>query len=460
MSDSIEISLLSYLSLSVAAEWKLTSFEQASLTAVVFSGSLLGSLVVWAPIADKCGRRISFIYGTATVSICAVFSAFSPNYLSLLITRFGVGVGVGCAFVPYDLFAEFLPPSHRGQYLMSINYFWTLGSIITNGFAWLLLNRYGWRVLTLVSSIPVFIAAILSVIYLPESPRWLLLQQDFMEAQTILHYASRMNGLQMDEFRLLPLSPTIDHSEPTCSPQQIERQPFIIGGRVEIKDQNKIDLRSLHDLEEYSVWSHYKSLFNEDFINITIPLWTIYICYSFTYFGVILFINSLYSISSMSNANDDSRSVDFDYFELFINSTSEILGIFLASQIIDVLGRKSSQILLYSFAAMSMLYLPFTRFSFRLFISLLCRVSIIGASGITWVVTPELYPTNMRAIGHSLSTSFSRVGAILSPFVIQNPMISKEWIGVILCLANLLSVLSVSLLPETFGQSMESVGRD
>jgi MFS family permease len=455
MSDSIEISLLSYLSLSVAAEWNLTGFQQASITAVVFTGSLVGSLIVWAPIADRYGRRISFVYGTIMVSICAVFSSLSPNYLSLLITRFGVGVGVGCAFVPYDLFAEFLPPSHRGQYLMNINYFWTLGSIMTNGFAWLLLNHYGWRVFTLVASIPVFIGAILSVIYLPESPRWLLLQQEFLGAQNMIRYASEMNGAPMDEFLLLPLSSPLHHSKQSCSPPQ----HFLVEDlEVEIKDFCEIESEHFNELDDVSIWNHYQSLFNRDFIRITIPLWTIYVCFSFTYFGVILFINSLYSSSSRSNENEDSDSlfVHFNYFELFINSTSEILGIFLASHIIDLLGRKSSQIILYSFAAFSVLCLPFTRISFRFLISLICRMSIIGASGITWVVTPELYPTKMRAIGHSLSTSFSRVGAILSPFIVQNSMISKEWIGGILCVVNLVSVFSVSLLPETFGKSMEA----
>jgi MFS family permease len=475
MSDSIEISLLSFLSLSVAAEWELSGLQQAAITAVVFTGSLIGSSIVWAPIADRYGRRISFIYGTALVSICAMFSALSPNYFSLLITRFGVGVGVGCSFVPYDLFAEFLPSSHRGKYLMSINYFWTLGSIITNGFAWLLLDHYGWRLFTLVSSIPVFIGAILSVIYLPESPRWLLLQQEFMEAQDIIHYASEMNGIKINPFRLLPLTSeaivaieaSTDYSEPSYSPVQLlEKQPlFTEDLEARVKNSHKMGSVYLNDLNgDAEVWSHYQSLFSGEFIGITLPLWIVYICYSFTYFGVVLFLDSLYSSSSNADTHSSLSQVSFHYFDLFFNSTSEILGIFIASHIIDcyLLGRKYSQIILYSLAAFSVLCLPFTTLhsSSRFLISLLCRMSIIGASGITWVATPELYPTKLRAIGHSLCTSFSRVGAILSPFIVQNPLISKEWIGMILCFVNLISVVAVSWLPETSDQSMESIYKE
>jgi MFS family permease len=60
----------------------------------------------------------------------------SPDYTTLVIFRGIVGFGVGGCTVPFDLLAEFLPNSHRGQFLMNIEYFWTLGCIFVVGFAW------------------------------------------------------------------------------------------------------------------------------------------------------------------------------------------------------------------------------------------------------------------------------------------------------------------------------------
>ena len=126
--DAIEVSLLSCLSVSVADEWNLNDNQVASITSVVFGGSLLGSLFVWGPIADRFGRRIAFILGSAMITICGILSALAPNLEFLLVMRFLVGVGVGSGFVPFDLLAEYLPPSHRGRFLMNINYFWYVSS--------------------------------------------------------------------------------------------------------------------------------------------------------------------------------------------------------------------------------------------------------------------------------------------------------------------------------------------
>lgn len=66
-----------------------------------------------------------------------------------------MGFGVGGAYVPFDLLAEFLPPSHRGKFLIYIEFFWTMGSLMVAGLAWALLPTYGWRVLAYVTAVPV-----------------------------------------------------------------------------------------------------------------------------------------------------------------------------------------------------------------------------------------------------------------------------------------------------------------
>lgn len=461
MSDAIEVTLLSYLSLSVAAEWKLSDEKQALITAVVFTGSLLGSSIIWGPIADLYGRRVSFIVGTTLVSLCAVFSAVSPNYIFLLLSRFGVGLGVGCAFVPYDLFAEFLPSSHRGRYLMNINYFWTLGSIVTNGFAWILLPRFGWRVFTLVASVPVLFGAILSIIFLPESPRWLLLQCEFEKAQQVIYAAAQINGTTLEPFYLLPLTSSeyqIQEMQRNMQGNLFQEPPKIhadILSPVE-EEESKSQMEDISQLQEEafvvpSLWSHYTKLLGPEYIRITIPLWVVYVTYSFTYFGTILYLSRLFSTRSIS-----SHVVQFDYLDLFTNSVSEIAGIFFASCIIDILGRKASQIIFYLVAGIFVLSLPFTSAYLRFIASLICRMAIMGASGLTWAATPELYPTDLRAIGHSLSMSFSRIGAILAPFIVENLLINITKVGMILCAVNVVSAISVSFLPETCGHNMES----
>lgn len=63
-------------------------------------------------------------------------TVIAPSYTYMVTFRGIVGFGVGGGTVPFDLLAEFLPNSHRGQYLMYIEYFWTIGCIFVVSFAW------------------------------------------------------------------------------------------------------------------------------------------------------------------------------------------------------------------------------------------------------------------------------------------------------------------------------------
>jgi MFS family permease len=130
--DSMEVSLLAFISVCAGSEWDLSNTEMASITGVVFAGELLGSLF-WGPLSDAHGRRFAFVAACLLITMGGALSAFSPSYEILLLTRGIVGFGVGGLTVPYDLLAEFLPSSHRGVVLMQCQYFWTLGSLFVSG---------------------------------------------------------------------------------------------------------------------------------------------------------------------------------------------------------------------------------------------------------------------------------------------------------------------------------------
>ena len=89
----IQVSLLSFLAISVADHWSLSDAQVASISAVVFGGALLSGLFIWGPVADRFGRRTAFIAGSVLVSGAGMLSAFAPNIEFLLVMRFCVGLG-------------------------------------------------------------------------------------------------------------------------------------------------------------------------------------------------------------------------------------------------------------------------------------------------------------------------------------------------------------------------------
>ena len=48
-----------------------------------------------------------------------------------------------------------------------------------------------------------------------------------------------------------------------------------------------------------------------------------------------------------------------------------------------------------------------------------CRGLISAVYQVLFVYTPEVYPTNIRALGLGVCTTAGRIGAITSPFIAQ-----------------------------------------
>lgn len=86
--------------------------------------------------------------------------------------------------------------------------------------------------------------------------------------------------------------------------------------------------------------------------------------------------------------------------------------------------------------------------------SFLARGSLMAASSATWVAAPELYPTNLRATGHSLANTMARLGAFASPYFVDSE-ISIFTVALIFAIMNLCSCCAVLILPETAGISLD-----
>lgn len=172
----------------------------STLQEFVVSGVLAGAVVGAAfggNLADRIGRRRLILAASAVFFLGALSMAFSPGVLWLIGSRVVVGVAIGVASVVGPLYiSETSPPKIRGS-LVSLNQLAITSGILA---AYLVSLAFagpgGWRWMLGAGVVP---AVILGggMIFMPESPRWLLKQGREEQARKVL--GRTRNESQIDE---------------------------------------------------------------------------------------------------------------------------------------------------------------------------------------------------------------------------------------------------------------------
>jgi len=103
MADSMEIMLLSFLTLVLKREWdwddednedngEKTDTKLATITALMFIGAMLGTSVL-GPLGDRIGRKPVLFIAAFVISFFGLVTAFCNGFYGLLFVRFMVGFG-------------------------------------------------------------------------------------------------------------------------------------------------------------------------------------------------------------------------------------------------------------------------------------------------------------------------------------------------------------------------------
>ncbi|KAG9340763.1 hypothetical protein JZ751_020355, partial [Albula glossodonta] len=165
---------------------------------IVYLGMMVGAFL-WGGLADKVGRRKCLINALAINCVFAFLSSFAQGYGFFLFFRLFSGIGIGGSVpIVYSYFSEFLSMEKRGEHLCWLCMFWMVGGLYASFTAWGIIPHYGWgfsmgtefqfhswRVFVLVCALPA-IAALVGLMFMPESPRFLLENAKHDEAWMIL----------------------------------------------------------------------------------------------------------------------------------------------------------------------------------------------------------------------------------------------------------------------------------
>ncbi|EGD80705.1 hypothetical protein PTSG_01295 [Salpingoeca rosetta] len=158
----------------------------------VFIGMLVGALVS-GPLADVYGRRAATIFFTLVVAVAGLASvAAASSFQQLVLMRCCTGFGVAGTPAALTLYTELTPRAHRGRHLIYFMLFFSVGATVEALLAWSV-HTMGVRALLAVSAVPAVIASVAVLLFLPESPRYLILRGRVTRASDILTTVAASN---------------------------------------------------------------------------------------------------------------------------------------------------------------------------------------------------------------------------------------------------------------------------
>ena len=190
--DGLEVTLVGSLSgiLESNSGLHLTDPQVTGAASTYLAGAVFGALL-FGYLTDRLGRRKLFLVTLATYSIATVASAFSWNLFSFSLFRFFTGVGIGGEYAAINSAVdELIPGKLRGTVDLIVNGTFWLGATGGSLAAMYLLSGHipqntGWRYAFGIGG-TLGIGVLILRLFVPESPRWLMLRGKEEDASRIV----------------------------------------------------------------------------------------------------------------------------------------------------------------------------------------------------------------------------------------------------------------------------------
>jgi putative MFS transporter len=373
MFDAMDIGLLSFVLPSIITHFKANSAQAGLIASFTFLGMFAGAAIAGS-LADRFGRKAVFQWTLVLYAIGTGLSAISWDLTSLLVFRLIAGLGLGGELpVASTLVSEWSPAKTRGRMLVLLESFWAVGWALAALIAYLIVPRLpvdtGWRVAFALGALPA-----LYVLYtrraLPESPRYLVTVGRYEEAQASIRMAGRMAG-DMDAV------PQIDEIKPIQA-----------------------------SVSQSARWS---SLFSGILARRTLMLWVLWFGMVFSYYGIFTWLPTI-----LASNFQILRGLEYN----LIITLAQIPGYFTAAWLVDRLGRRYTlSLFLVGSAVGAFLFRNATTPEQVVIYGCVISFFALGAWGVIYTYTPELYPTRIRAWGSGVAAAVGRLGGIIGPFV-------------------------------------------
>jgi putative MFS transporter len=151
-----------------------------------------------------------------------------------------------------------------------------------------------------------------------------------------------------------------------------------------------------------------RALWQPDLRVRTSALWLVWFCVNFAYYGAFIWIPTLL----VAQGFDLVRSFEYT---LWI-TLAQLPGYAVAAWLIEVWGRRATlSVFLIGSAVAALLFGTASTEAMILLTGMALSFFNLGAWGALYAVTPEMYPTSLRATGAGWAAGAGRIASIVAP---------------------------------------------
>jgi MFS transporter, putative metabolite:H+ symporter len=399
--DAMQVLAVGFTAASIATSFGLTIPEALQTGTVFFLGMLLGAMG-FGRLADRIGRRSVLIITVSCDALFGLLSVFAPDFAILLVLRFLTGVAVGGTLpVDYAMMSEFLPARNRGRWLVALEGFWAIGTLVVALAAWAA-SAAGmtdaWRLIFAVTALPA-LAGIGMRVLIPESPIYLLRSGKTDEAREVVNRILTVNTGR-----------TLRDDEELVPPPPIAR----VG------------------------------IFSADLRRMSVTILAIWFLVSVAYYGVFTWMPARLASEGFGFVRG--------YGFLVLVALAQLPGYALAAYGVEAWGRRPTLTAFCLLSAAGCLLFVLAPTPMLIGASLLLMsFALLGTWGALYAYTPELFPTRSRATGMGAAGAMARLGGLIAPSAMVY-LVSQGFgltIGIFAALLAIAAVASLSIRVET-----------
>jgi MFS transporter, AAHS family, 4-hydroxybenzoate transporter len=360
--DGYDINSIGVAVPSLTHAWSLPgpAFTQAFVWSSI--GILVGALSS-GPIGDRLGRRPLLLVSIAVFGAASLLTAFAGSLFTLAILRFFTGIGIGGAMPgTVALVGDYTPQRWRATVIMATFTGAPIGGFLCGQVAAVLLPSYGWPGIFVVGGVVPLLILVALVVWLPESPRFLVVRPNLSARQAAL-------------LQRLGIAPAAGAA-----------------GRVDVASGNPIAM-----------------LFGKGYALQTVLLWIIFFS---SLMNLFLFAYWLPQVLHLTGFTPAEAARASSYRDL-----GAIFAVLYLGILIDRFGPDKALAWHYAagivfIGAIAMFAMPYALLAVVIFFS---GMTIIGSQTGANATAGALYPARMRTCGIGWALGIGRLGGIAAP---------------------------------------------